>query len=239
MDVKNILLSKTLWLNILGPVFAWLATKGIELDPETQAAVIVLLMSALNIIMRRFTNQPVSLSAPIGKPASGAANTLLVMVCMLMAASLLSACGSKQIASGSSSNLLPPTTTILAASAGATALAPSAVAIVNNIKPQVVAGINEACPMVQGALAAAMACASGGATGANGAIAQAQNLAGASCSEAGKLQLVVNDATAAATGPTPTNSGNSAAWLKLIATDAIALAPYACPVAKAIIAGAK
>lgn len=94
MDVKNILLSKTLWLNLLGPVFAWLATKGIDLDADTQTAVIVVLMAGLNIIMRRFTSKPVTLSAPIGKGTVGA---LLAMVCALAIVTGLSACNPSQV----------------------------------------------------------------------------------------------------------------------------------------------
>ena len=58
-DAKNILLSKTLWLNILGPVFAYLAARGINVSPDAQVQIVLGLMSIANIIMRRFTSTPV------------------------------------------------------------------------------------------------------------------------------------------------------------------------------------
>lgn len=58
--VKNILQSKTFWLNILGPVFVWMGAHGAALDPDTQAAVILVIMGVLNIIMRRFTTGAVT-----------------------------------------------------------------------------------------------------------------------------------------------------------------------------------
>lgn len=62
-DPKHILLSKTFWMNLLGPVFLWLASKyGINLDPETQAVTIFIIMSLVNIGLRYVTNQPVTLS---------------------------------------------------------------------------------------------------------------------------------------------------------------------------------
>lgn len=168
------------------------------------------------------------------KSPPGSTGAALIALCLALS---LSACASSPPPTTASATPMP--TTIQAVSAGATAVAPSAVAIVNNISPAVVTDLNAACPTVQGALAALLSCAGGGATGSNSAIVQAQNFASASCTEAGKLQLAVNDATAAAAGPTASNSGNSKGWLLSVANDAIAVAPYACPVAKAILAAAK
>ncbi len=62
METKNILQTKTFWVNALGPVFLWLGTKyGITLDADTQTIVIFLVMSGVNIILRRFTTQPVTI----------------------------------------------------------------------------------------------------------------------------------------------------------------------------------
>ena len=59
---KNILASKTLWLNLLGPVFTFLATKyGLNLDPDSLAQVVLIIMGIANIVLRRFTSQPVTI----------------------------------------------------------------------------------------------------------------------------------------------------------------------------------
>ncbi len=50
---------RTIIFNLLGPVFAWLATKGINLDAETQMAVVVGVMSVGNLILRYFTTTPI------------------------------------------------------------------------------------------------------------------------------------------------------------------------------------
>lgn len=61
-DPKNILFSKTLWLNILGPVFLFLASKyGINLDPDTQLQIALVVMGLANAILRKFTSQPVTI----------------------------------------------------------------------------------------------------------------------------------------------------------------------------------
>ena len=71
---KSLFKSKTLWLNLLAPVFMWATTKyGIRLDPDSQWQLIVLGMMSANIIMRRFTNQPVHVIKAIdGKPSPSA-----------------------------------------------------------------------------------------------------------------------------------------------------------------------
>jgi hypothetical protein len=69
--VKSIFSSKTFWLNILGPVFAYLATKyGLNLDQDTQAEIVLIVMSIANIILRRFTSTPVTI-LPTKTPAQG------------------------------------------------------------------------------------------------------------------------------------------------------------------------
>ena len=61
-EAKNILQSKTFWMNILGPLFTFLATKyGLKLDADTQVQVVLVLMAVANIILRRFTSQPVTI----------------------------------------------------------------------------------------------------------------------------------------------------------------------------------
>lgn len=58
--MKNILQTKTLWLNIFGPIFSYLAVHyGLDLTPDEQAAVITSIMAIANIIMRRFTSTSV------------------------------------------------------------------------------------------------------------------------------------------------------------------------------------
>lgn len=52
--------TKTFWLNLLGPFFAWLAAKGIAFDPDTQMAIVMVVMAVGNIILRRFTRRAVT-----------------------------------------------------------------------------------------------------------------------------------------------------------------------------------
>lgn len=68
---KGWLQSKTFWANLLGPVFLWLATKyGVKLDPDTQAAVILVIMALSNLVLRKLTTQPVAgLVAPTAPPS--------------------------------------------------------------------------------------------------------------------------------------------------------------------------
>ena len=61
---KSIFASKTFWLNVLGPVFAWLATEyGFALTPKEQLEVIGIGMSAANVVMRFLTKTPVHVGA--------------------------------------------------------------------------------------------------------------------------------------------------------------------------------
>ena len=64
MNSKSILQSKTFWANLLGPIFLWLATKGINLDTDTQAIVIFVVMSLCNIGLRAITDRPVNFRLP-------------------------------------------------------------------------------------------------------------------------------------------------------------------------------
>lgn len=62
-DAKHLLSSKTFWTNLLGPVFLWIGAKyGINLDPDTQAVVIVIVMSLVNILVRCISHEAVTLS---------------------------------------------------------------------------------------------------------------------------------------------------------------------------------
>lgn len=80
------------------------------------------------------------------------------------------------------------------------------------------------CNAVQNGLAAAAVVAKGGAPN---TIAKAQATASASCTAAGQAALIANDAKPVS----PTNSGNSAAWLTTLLTDAEAAAKIAVVVA--------
>ncbi len=65
VETKSIFSSKTFWLNVLGPVFAWFATsKGINLSPDEQVGVITGVMALANVVMRFLTVQPVHLIPP-------------------------------------------------------------------------------------------------------------------------------------------------------------------------------
>lgn len=68
MDIlsKSLFSSKTFWANLLAPVFVWLAAKyGLQVDPDTQAALVGGVMSVANIILRVFTSQPVHVTTPV------------------------------------------------------------------------------------------------------------------------------------------------------------------------------
>lgn len=63
MDTKSILSSKTFWLNLVVlPLSVWLMKKGVILDPDTQTALVMVLMSVSNIVMRFFTTKPVTIT---------------------------------------------------------------------------------------------------------------------------------------------------------------------------------
>jgi hypothetical protein len=64
-EAKSIFSSKTFWTNVLGPVFLYLATKyGLNLDADTQAQIVLIVMAVANIILRRLTSQPVTILPP-------------------------------------------------------------------------------------------------------------------------------------------------------------------------------
>lgn len=65
-ETKNLFQTKTFWANLLAPLFIWLGVRyGISLDESTQAIIIAVAMSIVNIILRTFTTQPVTvLPAP-------------------------------------------------------------------------------------------------------------------------------------------------------------------------------
>lgn len=88
---------------------------------------------------------------------------------------------------------------------------------------QVSAAIPVACSAVQNGLAAVAAVDKG----ASVKVAQDQAIAAASCTAAGQVALAAKDAQPV----TPTNSGNSAAWLTTLLTDAAAAARIAVVVA--------
>ena len=89
---------------------------------------------------------------------------------------------------------------------------------------QVGTAIPVACNAVQNGLAAAAVVAKGGAAN---TVAQARATAAASCTVAGQAALAIND-----TKPvSATNSGNSAAWLASLLTDAEMAANIAVAVA--------
>jgi len=117
----------------------------------------------------------------------------------------------------------------------ATGAAPSVVDVAAAVYPKSLAAVNSVCPAVQNGLSILASCVSGGAAGSTGTVAQARTIADASCTEAGKLDLAANDAKAAVTGPTATNSGDSAGFLVKMFNDAAAIAPVACPLAKALL----
>lgn len=64
---KSPLTSTTVWLNILGPIIAYLSTRyGLNLTPDQQAQVVIAVMSLANIVLRWLNTQgPISLTAPM------------------------------------------------------------------------------------------------------------------------------------------------------------------------------
>lgn len=73
MDSKSIFASKTLWLNVLGPVFTFLAAHGLDLTPDQQLAAVGIVMGVANIVVRFFTKQPVHVTAPPAALVAGIA----------------------------------------------------------------------------------------------------------------------------------------------------------------------
>lgn len=62
MDPKSILLSKTLWANLIALGAALLGAHKIVVDPDTQATLVAAIMAVLNIGMRAVTKGPVNLT---------------------------------------------------------------------------------------------------------------------------------------------------------------------------------
>lgn len=63
---KNILYSRVLWANLLGPVFLYVTLKfGIELDENNRTQIILFVMGAVNIMLRTITTKAVHLYAPL------------------------------------------------------------------------------------------------------------------------------------------------------------------------------
>ena len=46
---------RTVIFNLLGPIFVWLGARGVQLDPDAQAAVVTVIMAAGNLVLRWFT----------------------------------------------------------------------------------------------------------------------------------------------------------------------------------------
>jgi hypothetical protein len=66
--VDSILTSKTLWANLLAPVFLWLGTKyGLQLTPEMQGYVIMVVIALMNVGLRRISSRAVAFTTPISK----------------------------------------------------------------------------------------------------------------------------------------------------------------------------
>lgn len=64
-QIKSILSSRTLWVNLLTPIFIWVTAKyGINLDAETQTTLITGVMIAVNVLMRWLTSEPVAFTLP-------------------------------------------------------------------------------------------------------------------------------------------------------------------------------
>lgn len=84
MDPKSILLSKTLWANVIAFGAALLGAHKIVVDPDTQATLVAAIMAVLNIGLRLVTKGPVTVT---GSSASVAA---------LIAVGALSACATQQ-----------------------------------------------------------------------------------------------------------------------------------------------
>jgi len=100
MDSKSIFKSKTFWANALGPLFLWLAAKGVDLSPDDQAALITVVMMIVNIVLRSITKQPVHVVTP---PA------VIVLPALAFALMALSACAQKATTISSAANADPLT----------------------------------------------------------------------------------------------------------------------------------
>jgi len=61
MKTKNILMSKTFWLNLVAIIVMFWPGLGDKLNEET----IVMILGGLNVVLRLFTKQPASITAPL------------------------------------------------------------------------------------------------------------------------------------------------------------------------------
>lgn len=63
--IASILTSRTFWVNVLAPGFAFLAAHyGLNLDTETQGYVVAAVMAVANIVLRRLSSRPVAFKLP-------------------------------------------------------------------------------------------------------------------------------------------------------------------------------
>ncbi len=94
MEPKSLLLSKTLWANLVGaPLFAWLVRHGVEVDPATQDQIILGVISAMNVGLRLVTSRGLKLPGSGSGSGSGAA-----LLALGLAAATLMACSAQQLA---------------------------------------------------------------------------------------------------------------------------------------------
>ncbi len=69
---KSFLVSKTFWANVIvTPAGVWLASHNFVLDAQTQAELVMTGIGFMNLVLRKLTTQPVSLSLPAKSPAAG------------------------------------------------------------------------------------------------------------------------------------------------------------------------
>jgi len=54
---------RTVIFNLLGPVFVWLGARGLNLDPDAQAAVVTLIMAVGNLALRYVTTTAIGQKA--------------------------------------------------------------------------------------------------------------------------------------------------------------------------------
>lgn len=64
MDVKNILQSKTFWINLVIMILTWiLQNQGVLTQVGISSATITMIVTVANIVLRLISNQGVSLTA--------------------------------------------------------------------------------------------------------------------------------------------------------------------------------
>ncbi len=64
VPTTSIFTDKTIWLNLLGPVFVWLATKGVNVTPDIQVLIVGGVMALANWVARYFTDHGVHVLPP-------------------------------------------------------------------------------------------------------------------------------------------------------------------------------